>query len=472
MIKEVRLPEISENVESGDVIKVLVAVGDTIAVDQPVVELETDKAVLEVPSPYAGTVTDVLVKNGETIAIDQAIIKVETDAAAAAEAPKEAAADKAAAEAPAKKAKPEPATKRDEPPSVEETDEEAEGAEEEEPEEVPERPARKEKPRPAAPPMAAAGAATSQSSERRSGADRRAAAASPTLRRLARELGVDLDNVTGSGPGGRILKDDLTTHARNVVAGASASVRRSTADEVTESTKWGPVVREPMSKVRQVTARTMGEAWTTIPHVTQFDKVDITEMEEIRKQYSKRLEATGGKLTMTAILLKVAASALKVFPQFNASIDMDKQEITYKRHYHIGVAVDTDRGLLVPVVRSVDKKNITELSHELNTLAERARSKKLTPEEMDGGTFTISNLGGIGGTNFSPIVYPPQVAIMGVSRARVEPVYTTNNQFEPRLMLPICVSYDHRIIDGADAARFLRWIVQALEEPLLMALEG
>jgi pyruvate dehydrogenase E2 component (dihydrolipoamide acetyltransferase) len=179
----------------------------------------------------------------------------------------------------------------------------------------------------------------------------------------------------------------------------------------------------------------------------------------------------GGKLTMTAILLKVAASALKVFPQFNASVDMKTQEIIYKRFYDIGVAVDTDRGLLVPVIRSVDNKNINELSHELNDVAERARNKKIKPDEMDGGTFTISNLGGIGGTNFSPIIYPPQVAILGVARGRLEPVYR-DDQFEPRLMLPISVSYDHRVIDGADAARFLRWFARALEEPLLMALEG
>lgn len=459
MIKEVRLPEISENVDSGDVIKVLVSVGDVIKVDQPLVELETEKAVFEVPSTYAGKVTEVLVKAGDTVNVNQVIVKVETGAGAEASetsAPEPVAepesdmeGEEEAAPPPPKKAtratteKPKPAPARAEPPS---------------------------KPAPASRPAAAA--STTTASERRSGQDRRAAPASPTLRRLARELGVDLNEVTGSGPGGRILKDDLTSYARRVVSGANASVPKSSATDVTENTKWGPVVREAMSKVRQVTARTMTEAWTTIPQVTQHDKVDITEMEEIRKQYSKRLEAAGSKLTMTAILLKVAASALKVFPQFNASIDVESNEIIYKRHYHIGVAVDTDRGLLVPIVRAVDRKNITELSQELNSLAERARSKKLTPDEMEGGTFTISNLGGIGGTSFSPIVYPPQVAILGVSRAKVEPVHTTSNEFEPRLMLPLCVTYDHRLIDGADGARFLRWIVQALEEPLLMALEG
>jgi pyruvate dehydrogenase E2 component (dihydrolipoamide acetyltransferase) len=472
MIKEVRLPEISENVDTGDVIKVMVSVGDPIEVDQSVVELETEKAVFEVPSTAAGVVKEILVKAGDTIKVDQVIIKVDTDASAAAGA-SDSDTDEDSEE-----------DEEDEAAASEETEEDtrkkkapakgapaSEGSEEKkspaktEPakKSAPEKPEKREKPESKTPARGASTAPRPTASparpavERRSGDDRRSAPASPTLRRLARELGVDIDHVTGSGPGGRILKDDLTSYARNVVSGASATVPKNSATEVTENTKWGPVVREPMSKVRQVTARVMTEAWTTIPQVTQYDKVDITEMEEIRKQYSKRLEAQGHKLTMTAILLKVAASALKVFPQFNASIDMEKEEVLYKRHYHIGVAVDTDKGLLVPVVRAVDKKNISELSEELNSLAERARARKLTPEEMEGGTFTISNLG---------------VAILGVARARVEPVYASSNEFEPRLMLPLCVTYDHRIIDGADGARFLRWMVQALEEPLLMALEG
>lgn len=437
MIKEVRLPEISENVETGDVIKVLVSVGDVIDVDQPIVELETEKAVLEVPSPHRGKVTELLVKEGDTIEIDQVILKMDTEAAEGEVAQSAPAADVTPApSAPKKPAAPaEPPRQPDAPVSVEAMS-------------------------PAAP-TPSAGAATSDET----------APASPALRRLARELGVDINVVPGSGPGGRILKDDLKRFARNAMSGAAPTAGKTTASEVTETTKWGPVLREPMSKVRQVTAASMGHAWSTVPHVTQYDKVDITELEELRKQYSKKVEASGGKLTVTAILLKVAASALKVFPQFNASIDIEKNEIIYKRYYHIGVAVDTDRGLLVPVVRTVDKKNITELAGELNRLADRARDRKLTPDEMDGGTFTISNLGGIGGTNFSPIVYAPQVAILGVARARVEPVHI-NGRFEPRLMLPLSVSYDHRIIDGADGARFLQWIVRALEEPLLLALEG
>jgi len=215
----------------------------------------------------------------------------------------------------------------------------------------------------------------------------------------------------------------------------------------------------------------MSEAWTTIPHVTQHDRADITSFDAALKKYGAGVEKAGGKLTITAVLLKVAASALKAFPKFNASIDAEKQEIIYKKYYHIGVAVDTDRGLLVPVIRNVNAKNIAELSLEIDAIADRARARKIAPDELEGGTFTVTNLGGIGGTGFTPIVYAPQVAILGSARARLEPVYI-DGRLEPRLVLPLCLSYDHRLIDGADAARFLRWVAQALEEPFLMWLEG
>ncbi|MEZ4546533.1 MAG: 2-oxo acid dehydrogenase subunit E2 [Thermodesulfobacteriota bacterium] len=207
------------------------------------------------------------------------------------------------------------------------------------------------------------------------------------------------------------------------------------------------------------------------PHVTQHDKADITEMEKLRKQYGKEVAEAGGKLTMTSIILKIIASALKTFPQFNASVDMENNRIIYKKYYNIGVAVDTDRGLLVPVIRDADRKNIEELSIELSVLSEKARTKKITVEELQGGTFTISNLGGIGGTYFTPVLNAPEVAILGVSRAAVEAVYV-DGQFQPRLMLPLSLSYDHRLIDGADAARFVRWIAEALEEPFKLSLEG
>jgi pyruvate dehydrogenase E2 component (dihydrolipoamide acetyltransferase) len=404
MVKEVRLPEISENVDSGDVIKVLVSVGDVVGVDQPLLELETDKAVLEVPSPHEGRVTEILVKPGETIKIGHVVVKIDTSDTGATR----------------------PAEPVVETPVVSGETVTAHGE----------------------PPLA-----------------------SPAVRRLARELGVDLRKVTGTGGGGRILQEDLKVFTRHAVEKTAPLPETPQGPKETEMDRWGPIVREPMSKVRQVTARTLGHAWATIPHVTHYDAADITGLDSIQKKYGGKVEKAGGKLTITAFLVKVAASALKVFPQFNASVDIEHLEIIYKKYCHIGVAVDTDRGLLVPVIRDADTRNITQLSVALATLAEKARARKITPDELEGGTFTVSNLGGIGGTNFSPIVYPPQVAILGAARARIESVYK-EGRFEPRLLLPLSVSYDHRVIDGADGARFLRWIAQALEEPILLSLEG
>ena len=226
-----------------------------------------------------------------------------------------------------------------------------------------------------------------------------------------------------------------------------------------------------MRGVRRKTAVHLSQAWNTIPHVTQHDKADVTGLEELRKKYSAEVEKSGGKLTVTAIILKIVAAALKKFPQFNSSVDLANETVIYKQYYNVGMAVDTDRGLLVPVIKDVDKKNVTQLAAELAQISKKARDKKLTPEEMEGGTFTITNLGGIGGTSFTPIVNHPEVAILGMSRSRMEPVWN-GKEFEPRLMLPLSLSYDHRIIDGADAARFLRWVVEALEEPFVMALTG
>ena len=235
--------------------------------------------------------------------------------------------------------------------------------------------------------------------------------------------------------------------------------------------RYGDVERTPMSKVRALTAQQMAYAWNSVAHVTQHDDADITVLEAARKKHAPGVEAAGGKLTMTSILVKVCAAALKRFPDFNASIDVGKSEIVHKKYYNIGIAVDTERGLLVPVLRNVDRKNLVALSIEVTHLAEKARTKRIMPDDMEGGNFTISNLGGIGGTSFTPIVNAPEVAILGVSRSTMKPVYA-NGSFEPRLMLPLSLSYDHRLIDGAAAARFLRWVCEALEDPILLALEG
>ena len=443
MIREVRLPEISENVESGDVIKILVSVGDEVGVDQPLLELETDKAVLEVPSPHKGKVAEILVRPGETVKVGQVFMTIDTADTSAGNVVKPAGEPRPKTREPRAPVDSGPRTEAVDKRTVKESPTSAV-------EKAGERTvAAGETPIPTEPPPLA----------------------TPGVRRLARELGVDLRNVKGSGDGGRILEADLKEFARHAVAGAATGPRPAESPAAAESSKWGPIVREPMSKIRQVTARAMSEAWKEIPHVTQHDKADITSLDAALRKHGVRVEKAGGKLTITAVLLKAAASALRVFPKFNASIDTEKQEIVYKKYCHIGVAVDTERGLFVPVLRNVDTKNVTQLSMELNAIADRARARKITPDELDGGTFTVTNLGGIGGTGFTPIVYAPQVAILGAARARLEPAYI-EGRLEPRLILPLCVSYDHRLVDGADAARFLRWIAQALEEPILMWLEG
>jgi pyruvate dehydrogenase E2 component (dihydrolipoamide acetyltransferase) len=284
---------------------------------------------------------------------------------------------------------------------------------------------------------------------------------------------MDITQVEGSGPGGRISIDDVKAAVgRRLARGASGGAGLPSA-ELPDFSRWGEVTREPMTKVRKLTAEAMSRAWLTAPQVTNNDVADITELEELRRAYKGRVEAAGGKLTITAILVKMVASALKVFPTLNASIDTASGEIIFKSYVNVGVAVDTDRGLLVPVIRNADQKNITEISVELSDLAARARNRKLNPDEMQGGTFSISNLGGIGGTGFSPIVNWPEVAILGVSRSRIQPEWDDElSDFEPRRMMPLSLSYDHRLVDGADAARFLAWLTEALESPLLLALEG
>jgi pyruvate dehydrogenase E2 component (dihydrolipoamide acetyltransferase) len=296
------------------------------------------------------------------------------------------------------------------------------------------------------------------------------AAAAPSVRRLARELGVSIDQVIGLGPGGRITEDDVKAHTRQIVLKAGA-VRGGERTPLPDFSRWGEIERKPMSGIRRKTAEHLSQAWSTIPHVTQHDRADMSQLELFRKKYEKQVEEAGGVLTVTAILLKIVAAALKMFPQFTSAVEMAAQEIIYRKYVHIGVAVDTDRGLLVPVIRAADTKNIVELSTELKQLAEKARAHKLALEEMQGGTFTITNLGGFGGTYFSPIINWPEVAILGVSRASIRPVFVDDG-FEPRLLLPLSLSYDHRAIDGADAIRFLRWIVEALEQPMLMSLLG
>ena len=446
MAIEFKLPELGENVESGDIVEILVSTGDFVEKDQNILEIETDKAVIEVPSTISGNVQEIHVSPGDTVEVGQLIMTIE-----------EAEAGEAPAETPAEESEEEPEAEEEAAPAEEET-EEAEEA----PEPAPQ--VEKQEPEPETP-------APDQPVHERPTPDRMVPAA-PSVRRLAREIGVNISEVPGTGPRNRITAEDVKEYSKKLHTERKAAAGAPVSTEpLPDFSKWGDVERETMSNVRRKTAQHMMSSWAPVPHVTQYDEADITDLEELRKKWGPRVEKEGGKLTYTAILLKISAAALKVFPQFNASIDMENSEIIYKKYVHIGVAVDTDRGLLVPVVRDVDQKNIIELSAELSEVAGKARNRKLGPDDMAGGCFSISNLGGIGGTNFSPIVNSPEVAILGVSRSTTKPVYQ-DGEFEPRLILPLSLSYDHRLIDGADAARFLRWICEALEDPLLLALEG
>ena len=478
MATEVKLPELGENIDSGTVVKLLVTVGQKIDQDQPVMELETDKATIEVPSPSAGTVKEIRVAEGAKAQVGETVMVLEDGAEAAQPAKKKSGTKGKAPKVEAAKEEKTPEPKKDEAPT--ESDLEparSEGAQTEEqaapaepaPSKVEKEPAEAE-PESEEPEIDIHEATIYHPV---SAGPAKAVAASPSVRRVAREIGIEVADVPGSGPSGRITVEDVKEFARQLHRGGGAAPAGAVhaAPSLPDFSRWGQIERKPMSNIREKTAERMAIAWSNVPQVTQYDKADITKLEEYRKNFGAKAEAAGGKLTVTAVLLKVMASALKNFPEFNASIDISKKDIVYKKYFHIGVAVDTDRGLLVPVIRDVDRKNILQLSVELTQMAERARNKKLSLDEMQGGSFTITNLGGIGGTNFSPIVNFPEVAILGISRSNVEPVYE-NGEFEPRTLLPLSLSYDHRIIDGANAARFLRWVCDALRDPFLMALEG
>lgn len=433
-IVDFHLPELGENIESADVVNVLVKVGDVIQKDQGIIEIETDKATIEVPSTVSGKVVEVLVKAGDKAKVGQTIIKVEAGEVSetiAVETKKTETVQEQKSEEPKAEFIKQPKTEvKGELPKLHPMEFEEQ------------------------PPIL-----------------KGAAPAAPSVRRIAREIGVDINKVPGTGPGGRITMDDVKAYSKKLhesrAEGIGIGIK---AEALPDFSKYGEIKKVEMSNIRKKTAEHLSYAWATIPHVTQFDKADITNLEKTRKELSKIIEKSGAKLTVTGILVKVIVEALKKFPQFNSSIDMEKKEIIYKNYFNIGIAVDTEYGLIVPVIKSADKKSLTEISVEMNALAEKARAKKISLDDLQGGCFTITNLGGIGGTYFTPIVNSPEVAILGVSRSSYEPVWNGYGTFEPRLMLPLSLSYDHRIIDGADAIRFLRFIVESLEQPLKMLL--
>lgn len=418
---EVRLPRLGEGADSGAVSSVLVKIGEKIGKDQPLLELESEKAVASIPSPSAGVVTGIHVKEGDQVKVGQVLVSLD-EAVAPAVPSREKFAAPAISVAPSGRL----------------VAHESASA-----------PAVQARPAPPAgfPPPAA-----------------------PSVRKLARELGIDLHRVPGSERGGRITMEDLRTYLRNLqessgrpAGPAEAPAAGAQPAHMPDFSRWGPVERTTLSMLRQTISRRMAESWTSVPHVTQFDEADITALAKLRAKHAPAYEKAGVRLTLTPFLMKALADVLKDHPKFNASLDLAAGAVIFKQYYSIGVAVDTPQGLMVPVIREVDRKSMLELSRELQDLASRARERKITLEEMQGGTFTISNQGGIGGGAFTPIINVPEVAILGVARSVGKPV-ASGRKVAVRTMLPLSVSYDHRVIDGADAARFITAFVQRLTQ--------
>lgn len=415
---EFKLPEVSEGIDTVDVAEIMVAAGDTIEAEAVVLEVETDKAVAEINCPYAGTVKEVKVAVGDAIAVGAVILTIETSSSAAKSAPASPAAAPAATnpESGTQPAKPTPNTPATAPQSV-----------------------------------AAQVPATD---------GRAPAPAGPATRRMARKLGVDLYQVSGSANGGRITIEDIEAFVRNRMtapaspSGGGVSMGIAAPAPLPDFTKFGPIEKQPLGKIFRTAASNLSTAWVTIPHVTQHNVADITELESARKRYVKD-NPKSPKITMTAIMIKAVVGALRAYPKVNSSIDMESGELILKHYYNIGVAVDTPNGLVVPVIRNCDQKNVLEVADELTAMAVKARDRKLKNTDMQGASFTITNLGGIGGTYFTPIVNPPEVAILGMSRGQKTLQLDDDGNVEQRLMLPLSMSYDHRAINGADAARFI-----------------
>ncbi len=439
MTQEFKLPDLGEGVTGGDVVNVRVAVGDTIQPEQIVAEVETDKAVLEVPCPFGGRVAAVHIKQGDHVNVGQLVVTIDEAGAASAEPP---------AQKPAPEAKPAPSAKP-EPVKAAATAAVAKAA------------------APAPQPAPSPAPAAVPSDE--------AVPAGPGTRRLARELGVDLREVARSHAGERITEEQVKAYVKQLMAGGGAVSMTGGggggAPELPDFAQWGPIERVAFSTLQRKTAGVLLTAWSNAPHVTQFDEADITGLEAFRKRFRDTAEGKNVKLTVTAFVLKALTLVLKRFPQFNASLDSRTNELIYKRYFHIGVAVDTEAGLIVPVIRDVDRKSVLTIASEMNEIAERTRQRKVSLDELKGGTFTVTNLGGIGGTAFTPILNYPEVAILGLARSREQP-RLAGGQWVSRLILPLCLSYDHRVINGADGARFIRKLVELLENPEMMLVEA
>ena len=415
---DVKLPRLGEGADSGVVVNVFVKEGDTVAKDQAILELENEKAVASIPSTAAGVVAKVYVKPGDKVTVGQRLLSLSGGEPAPVAVPAPAATVARASRV--------PAANEDENEKEEEDDQVSTVA------------------RVAAP------------------------VASPSVRKLARELGIDLSRVRGSEAGGRIGIGDIRAYIARLQKAAekprpaAGTASAKPAAEQIDFSQWGPVTKKPVTPLRQVIARRLSESWDTIPHVTQFDEADFTQLNALRKKFAPAYEKEGARLTFTPFVLKALVETLKKHPIFNSSLDEAANEIVIKKYFHIGIAVDTEQGLIVPVIRDVDKKSMLELVKELEQLAQKARDRKVTAEELKGGTFTISNQGAIGGAHFTPIVNKPQVAILGLGRGALKPV-VRDGKVEVRMMTPLGLSYDHRVIDGGEAARFIVDLVKAME---------
>jgi pyruvate dehydrogenase E2 component (dihydrolipoamide acetyltransferase) len=430
MAKEIVVPDIGD-FENVEVIEVLVEAGDTIAVEDSLISVESDKATMEIPAPEAGVVTDVKVAVGDAVSEGSLILMLEPSETATAEsAPAQE--SSAAASVEETKAAPTPAPEAS-------------------------------KPAPAAVPPAPQKTSPTAKIDEVSFAS---AYASPSVRKFARELGADLGRVAGSGRKGRILKEDVKAFVKQVLTqGVPASGGGLGVEPMPEIdfSQWGDIETQKLSKINKLTGKFLHRNWVTVPHVTQFDEADITDLDAFRKTMAAEYKDKGIKITMLAFLIKAVVSALREFPRFNSSLDPSGENLILKNYYHVGIAVDTPDGLVVPVVRDADCKSLVDIATELGEISQKARDKKLKPADMQGGCMTISSLGGIGGTKFTPIVNAPEVAILGVSRHRMTPVWN-GEEFTPRLMLPLSLSYDHRVIDGADGARFTSFLGTVLSD--------
>jgi len=433
---EVRLPALAENIGSGVVVNILVSEGDRVEKDQDLIELETEKALAAIPAPEAGTVTKILVKEGDEVEVGQVIMTISEGAGEKPQKKAEQKADdqgepqKAAAES-AHQAKAEPQKPKAPEPVAEDFEEDGG--------------------QPVSDDLSKAGIGPP---------------ASPTIRKLALQLGIDLNRVRGTERGGRIAIEDVRAYIERLqrVAFDRAPERivEKPQAQLPDFARWGYIKKEPLTQLRKKIAETMTESWTTIPHVTQFAEADITTLMQLLKKHAPQYEKRGAHLTLTSLVIKALVPVLKQYPLFNSTADYDAGEIIMKDYYHFGIAVDTEQGLIVPVLRDVDKKDLLQISRELDELAEKTRQRKVTLDDLRGGTFTISNQGGIGGAHFTPIIHAPEVAILGLGRGAMKAA-VINGKIEPRTLLPLALSYDHRLIDGADAARFIRSLTESLE---------